>query len=371
MENTTLLKQSAEYSNIDHMVAMVNALPVLAYTLAPNTKIISGNAEAMRLFKVKSEKELSNLTMDIYEPETKEILLKEIELVLKTKKTLITERLVIFRTGEQIWLKIRRVPVLDKNNEVKEIIVFGRDISIEKKAQKQRETYISTLSHDLKIPALAQIRALELLKAGSLNNLTDEQKELVDLTLDSCRFMHEMLSTILTTYKYENKEITLYHECIDVLKIINEIFTKAVKPLQDKNIQVRMRIKDDDSVIFADRIQIKKAFENLIDQCVSSAYENTEIICELKKLSDDKLHIALTFESPYVSTETLKNMFKMYSSAENKMDKVGCSLNLYLAKQIIEAHEGTIFVESYETNNSTYSIELPCVNECKIPTKII
>lgn len=47
------------------------------------------------------------------------------------------------------------------------------------------------------------------------------------------------------------------------------------------------------------------------------------------------------------------------------MDKVGSSLNLYLAKQIINAHHGVINVESQKSNYNSYNIELPYINECK------
>ena len=112
---------------------------------------------------------------------------------------------------------------------------------------------------------------------------------------------------------------------------------------------------------------MKKAFENLIDFCVSNAYTDTEIICEIEKINNSNaVFISLGFESPYVSHETIQNMFKMYTTASEKMDKVGSSLNLYLAKQIINAHNGKINVESKKSNYNNYNIELPCINECKL-----
>ena len=59
-------------------------------------------------------------------------------------------------------------------------------------------------------------------------------------------------------------------------------------------------------------------------------------------------------------------MFRMYTTSAEKMDKVGSSLSLYLAKQIINAHNGKINVESKKSNYNNYSIEIPCINECKL-----
>ncbi len=233
-------------------------------------------------------------------------------------------------------------------------------------AKRQRDTYISTLNHDLKIPTIAQIRALELLLDESMGSINSAQKEIINSTLDSCRYMYEMLSTITSTYKYENKDFILDFEHIEVLRFVDSCFENSIRRMKDKNVKVILRSKDAVLNIFADRLQLKKALENLIDYCVSSAYENTNIICELKRARDEEnIFISIVFESPYLSSEKLNNMFNMYSTPSEKMDKVGSGLGLYLAKQIIEAHKGEISVESNENNFSTYKIKLPCINECK------
>lgn len=227
-------------------------------------------------------------------------------------------------------------------------------------AKRQRDTYISTLNHDLKIPTIAQIRALELLLDESMGSINSAQKEIINSTLDSCRYMYEMLSTITNTYKYENKDFILDCEKIEVLRFVDSCFENSLKKMQDKNIKVLLRSKDSFLYIFADRVQLQKALQNLIDYCVTNAYENTNIICELKRARDEEnIFISLVFESPYISAEKLKNMFNMYSTPSEKMDKVGSGLSLYLAKQIIEAHNGEIIVESNEKNFSSYNIKLP------------
>ena len=135
-----------------------------------------------------------------------------------------------------------------------------------------------------------------------------------------------------------------------------------------KNIKIKVRAKEKFFTVYADKAQLKKAFENLIDSCISNAYENTEIVCEIRKISGGKsVFLSLGFESPFLSTEKIQGMFERYATPSEKMNKVGCGLGLYLAKQIITAHHGLVDVESSESNYSVYNLELPCINECKIP----
>lgn len=70
---------------------------------------------------------------------------------------------------------------------------------------KEKATYITILSHDLKIPTIAQIRALELLINGQFGELTKEQKEIISLILESCKSLYKVILTLLITCKLEEE----------------------------------------------------------------------------------------------------------------------------------------------------------------------
>lgn len=365
-----LIKQVENSSN--HLATIMNNMPLIAYITDINYNFVAGNTEAMKFFGINEQGQLALLSRRIYEKSTLEHIKEENEYIIKNKQTFITDKLIKLTTGKQTWMRIRKVPILDNKNEVKGFIVFARDISIEKSAQKQRETYIATLSHDLKIPTLAQIRAIELLLSQNTGNINEEQKELLNLTLDSCNQMYDMLSTILSTYKYENDDVLLSFEKVQLLPLIDDAFSKSFKTIRNKNIQIKISAENNFISLYADEGQIKKAIENLVDSCVSFAYENTEILCQINKINNDKIiSISLGFESPYINTDMLRNLFKKYVTPAEKMDKVGNGLGLYLAKQIIDAHNGNIYVEAREANYNTFNVELPCINECKNSTVVL
>lgn len=228
------------------------------------------------------------------------------------------------------------------------------DIDFEKIAFLQRESFISTINHDLKIPILAQIRALELLTEEKMGNLNNGQKELINLTLDSCRSMYEMLSEILTAYKYENKDIILDYENINILKFVEEFFNKSNGKIYEKGLKILIRNNSYSPIFFGDKFQFKKAFECIANYCISRASNNSEFICSIND-SDECIHISLLFDSPYF----YRNKLETFS--DGRMDKVGSTLGLYLAKKIIYAHKGSIET-SFENSLNQLNINLPLIN---------
>ena len=356
-------------NNAKNLTTILNNMPVIAYIVDTNYNIKACNSETLRYFGIKKgeDGQINQLSEEIFERDTMEQMKEENELIVKTKKTFVTERPIKLKNGKQNWFIIRKVPILDADENVTKFVVFGRNIDVERDAQRQRETYISTLSHDLKIPTIAQIRALELIVNGSMGTITQEQKEILDLTLESCYSMYDMLSTILTTYKYENNDVILNYEKIQMLKLLDDTFLKFGKHLHNKNIQVKVSARNKYISVYADKLQMKKAFENLIDFCVSNAYKDTVICCEIEKDAIlNSVNISLLYESPYANPNSINNMFEMYTTSAEKFNKVGSSLNLYLAKRIITAHSGTINVETKQSSYSKCSIELPCFTECAV-----
>lgn len=238
---------------------------------------------------------------------------------------------------------------------------MGRDIEKERNyykftAYKQRESYISTISHDLKIPVIAQMRALELLSEESLGKLNKEQKEMVDLTLESCKSVYEMLSNIIALYKYENRKFLLKKEIISISGIINDTIFDYDEIIKNKKIHTNISVPKIYK-IFADKKQIKKAFNNIISYCLMSSNADSDFNIKIST-QNNYIQIQFNFESSYSSKRKGANMFNSYCTPDEKLDKIGANLGLSLAKQIIEAHRGNIFITN-ENFNNCYIIEVP------------
>lgn len=232
------------------------------------------------------------------------------------------------------------------------------------KLEKQKETFVASLGHDLKNPTIAQMRALELLKNGAFGKLTKEQNDIIQLLLDSCGYMYSIIGSLLSTYKYNNGTIKLKNEEFSLSELANDCVNEMVYFSKIKNINIIMENKCNNDIIVGDTIQIKRVIMNLLTNGIKYAYNNTKL--KIKLYNEDNFTcFCFINDSPYITKEHQKNLFAKYVSFADKNTPISTGLGLYSAKRIVEAHDGKIFMQSFKDNKNIFGFKIPnnlCLN---------
>lgn len=232
-------------------------------------------------------------------------------------------------------------------------------INSEKNLQAQRETFVASIGHDLKNPTLAQIRSLELLLNGVFGKFNNEQKEILSMILDSCKYMNGMLASLLATYRNYGGAIKLQFETFSFTELLRECVSEMIYVAKDKDIIIN-NIFESTIYICADKVQIKRVLMNLISNGIKYAFKNSELkLTSLKK--DNTLFFKFENKSPYICEEKQKTIFKQYVSYTDTNKELGIGLGLYASKKIIEAHNGNIFVKSYKDDKNIFGFEIPLI----------
>ncbi|MBQ4113912.1 PAS domain S-box protein [bacterium] len=278
--------------------------------------------------------------------------------VLKANKPLIKEKQIQDNKGCPHWYRICKFPIRDLKCNVNGLITFADNIDNAKQLQNQRETFVATLGHDLKNPTLAQIRSLELLLNGSFGALTSAQSELVEMILDSCRYMNGMLASLLTTYRNLDGIIKLQFEEFSFPDLVTECVSEMIYVAKDKNIKISINSSFDTEVINADRVQLKRVIMNLLSNGIKYAYKDSFLILRIK-VSDKQAEFEFENESPYIPLEKQKAIFAQYVTYAGNYNELGIGLGLYASQKIVESHQGKIYLESFTDNKNKFGFKIP------------
>ena len=218
-------------------------------------------------------------------------------------------------------------------------------------------TYMAALSHDLQIPAIAQLRALELLLSGQLGSFNHEQKELLELTRNSCSYLYNMVKTLLSAYKFENSETVLDYDIFDINELIVEAISEISYMTEDNMINICFDIQEE-SYISADRLALKRVILNLLSNAINFAFPSSEIFVNFR-IKNGKAIFVVTNSSNYISPQKMSELFNKYVTGSAKYNKVGAGLGLYLTNKIIQMHNGRIIAKSSPDNYNSFGFIIP------------
>ena len=349
------------------METIINACPFLVFLKNIDGKILLGNEEFANLFSVKRESLIGMRSYDFIM--CSEASKREDEIVLKEKRLVTAERYADLSNGQTHYFRIVKAPILDEHNNVTSIVVIFRIIDNVKELEDRKNAFIATLTHDLKTPTIAQIRALDLLLAGTLGQVNTEQKEIIEQIKRSCNYMYDLIFTILDTYLYDKGFIKVNPEKFDLLELVNQTGQAMSNLLQEKNQKLIVNSELFSNEVFADKVQLKRVIINLLGNAISHGFSSSSIIISIK---DNGENVTLDVEnkSKYITKEQMKDIFEKFKQTQNaKSIKTSTGLGLYLSKQIIDAHRGNVYAKSSENQICNFGFEIPKEYE-QIPVSV-
>ena len=348
-----ILIQNAQLSSI------LNNMPFVIYLKDTNGKFIAGNKKLESLFNLKNSELVGKKAEDFYLVEHAEAIKISDSRVVKNRETVTSEyKCSLLGDGYQ-WLRVIKTPVVSQNNRVLGIIVVLRNIDKEKELEHQRDTFVATLTHDLKTPTRAQLNVAEILLSGSLGPLTQEQYEMIYQLKNSNVYMYSMISTILEAYKSENVNLKLEPESFDFFELVNDTCQELASLAETREQKLILKSNLKDKEVTVDKLQIKRAITNLVSNAILHGFEKSEVIIQL---SDKKSKVLFEVKnnSRYLDEERRAEIFEKYKSAKySKSNKASTGLGLYLSRDIIRKHHGDIYVNSWKNDVCVFGFVIP------------
>lgn len=243
----------------------------------------------------------------------------------------------------------------DKNDKFVGVI---RDVSAQKETEKLRDDFIATLTHDMRTPLLAAIQTLKFFLEGAIGELDDKQKVLLSTMLQSNEDLLGLVNALLEVYRFESGKLTLCKTAFSVKDLVEQCYSE-LKPLAEKkNIDFSVIFELEDNLhILADRAEIKRVITNLCGNALNYTNKNG-IVKVLAKAQCGDFIFSVTDNGNGIPQSDIPNLFKRFSQGTASKRSTGTGLGLYLSRQIIEAHNGKIWVDSKVDKGSEFSFLL-------------
>jgi len=256
---------------------------------------------------------------------------------------------------------VARTMELNLDDKKKRYVVIIKNVTDQRELENLKEDFVATLTHDLKVPIIAETNMLELFLGGSFGTVNEKQTIALKNMQSSNKELLDLVQTVLDTYKYKGNIIRLYKENIMLKSFVNEIITEMT-PIADKTKNELKFNLTRDIRVFADRMQLKRVIKNLIQNAISYGDAGSPIEITIGEIPKYVI-IKVKDYGAGISESDIEKIFNKYYSAAKKFRKIGTGLGLYLAFQIMKAHNGDLTVESKEGEYTEFCIKIPASSE--------
>lgn len=244
------------------------------------------------------------------------------------------------------------------------ILIFGliltvRIVAHELELAKMKSDFVSTISHEFKSP-LTSIRQLaEMLQTGRVPSEERRQKY-YDTLLEQSERLSLLTDNVLNFAKMEEGRKEFEFEKIDIGTLLLEIVSAVQDRVSHEDFEIQLKIEKSLPSIMADSASISQSITNLIDNAIKFSGKAKKIV--VKSFTEDQyLVISVQDFGIGIKKEELGKVFDRFYRVGDELTRTvkGSGLGLTLVKQIVEAHQGKVHVESEPGQGSTFSMKLP------------
>ncbi|MBI3494709.1 CHASE domain-containing protein [Candidatus Saccharibacteria bacterium] len=233
--------------------------------------------------------------------------------------------------------------------------------------QEAKDELLALASHQLRTPATGVKQYVGLLREGYAGKLNKKQKKYIDKAYASNERQLSTINEMLFVAHADAGTIKLTSRRLNLSSIVRDICDEQSIDAKKNNQQLTSILPKKSIYIYADRIYVRMAIENIVNNALKYTPHGGKINV---KLSRKKEFVQLVVEDNGVgvSKKNYPLLFQKFSRIPNELTgKVsGSGIGLYLAKNIIEAHGGKITFKSQENVGSSCIVKLPINTKNKI-----
>jgi two-component system sensor histidine kinase/response regulator len=347
------------------LAAITELSPDIISIVDANGTLVYNSTAAKRIHGYDNEEMIGNNTLDLIHQEDRAYVSQELTDLLKKPGGLTTVQYRYHnKDGSYSWMEATAFNLV-KNPLIRGVVTISRKIEERKQLEMDlkdalslRDDFLSIASHELKTPLTSiklqlqmMIRAQTLklensgLRSGNMDNLLEQISSLQHL-------IEDLLS--VSKIRTGNLALTLAEE--DLSHCVDKLISTYKNLFLEANCILETDIENNIKMNF-DKQKVEQVLVNLMSNAIKYA-PGSKVKIELKQ---NKGHAELRVQDlgPGIPAENHEMIFARFSRASSSSYTSGLGIGLFISKNIVEGHKGSIHVESQPGSGTTFIVKLP------------
>jgi PAS domain S-box-containing protein len=375
------MSQAAEASlaqDRDVLRTILDVLPEGVYVKDLEGRYCVVNSPVWKFFRAKSDQDVLGKTdFDLYPEDLAKVIVADDQAVVRSRQPLLArEERVFGGGGKSRWLLVTKVPLIDRQGDVRGIVSMARDITARKlveeqlhKAKEAAETaaqakseFLANMSHEIRTPLNGVIGMTGLLLDTELST---EQSEYAETIRNSGEALLSVINDILDFSKIEAGKMLMESCPFDLRLVIEEVNDMLASKASEKNLDLILQYSSGVPRYFlGDAGRIRQVVTNLVGNAIKftdSGHVMITVLCQEHDEHQASIRVLVRDTGPGIPPDKLNLLFEKFSQVDSSTTRKygGTGLGLAISKQLVELMSGEIGVESSPGEGTTFWFSLP------------
>ncbi len=268
----------------------------------------------------------------------------------------------VFLRGRDHSYLVRELPWTassDGAGAVLGAVVLLQDVTVLRDREKAHSHLIATLSHELKTPLTSLRIAAELLEETAAGGLPARAREILATLQNDVARLQTIATGLLDASRTTAARIGVERRPMLLDAMVREIAPPLQMQARDKGIELMLKWPEHPLPIWGDPIKLPWVITNLVGNALRYTPAGGRIAIELSQ-HDSTVRVVVSDTGCGIEGRALERIFEPYAQGDGAAGRAGSAgLGLYITKEIVEAHNGRIFVRSGVGAGTTFTVEIP------------
>ncbi|MEL7353735.1 MAG: ATP-binding protein [Cyanobacteria bacterium P01_A01_bin.116] len=357
----------------EHQLQLVtNALPALVAYIDTYHRYRFNNYAYESWYGIPHQQITGRQVNEIVDPQVYQQMLPYLERALLGEKVSYETELIL-HDGQRRWVSIQYIPDFRSDfsqarslQRVKGVFSLVSDISDLKAAERMKDEFVSVVSHELRTPLTSVHGSLKLLSTGQLGALNAQGKELIEIALNNTERLTRLINDVLDLERMGSGRVSMTPASCDALTLVRNA-VRAMQPMAD-DYGIQLSVHSDRALsqsggalmVWADADYIMQALTNLLSNAIKFSPAKETVSLKLRPVGST-VEFLVKDAGRGIPSDKLETIFERFQQVDTSdaRERGGTGLGLAICREIIQQHQGRIWVKSVHGQGSSFYFTLP------------
>ena len=266
--------------------------------------------------------------------------------------------------GDQVFAPSVRLLPLDDSSKT----ISLRDVTEHRRLEARRLDFYSMVAHDLRSPLTSIVMRAQLMQRGKRGVLPEEATADLRKIENNVRSLVSLINDFLELARFEGTDFKLQREEIDLIELVDEAIEQYRLLADSRQLDLGLVPPAKKTTACGDRQRLMQVISNLLANAVKFAPAGGKVTVRIEA-QEGWLAVSVEDNGPGIPAAAIPSLFQRYTRLERAATDVeGTGLGLMIVREIVEAHGGTVGVESEEGRGSKFWFRLPVNGGARLST---